>query len=339
MNNSTVSIIVPVHNSEKTLYYCLSSLIDEELMGRYEIICVNNASTDSSWNILQEWRQKYPEVIKLYNTDVASPSNARNIGIEAAIFDWVYFCDSDDYIAQGGVNSILDFIEENLNIENLNMVSFNITHIGKNKVSLDKYEGSIKLLFCGSNYDFFLKRFFWAVWNVFYRRSYLIEKNIRFPLVCVSEDTIFNVQYLLSGEFNVAKIDANVYRYVRNDNSLTSTVINDKKQALQFINGHFDLYSQYRSIRNNMKGEYATRLKWIEVKNIPNLFAKIIHAPFSVKELREIRNRLISLDVLPLERGVAVERGIKFRSFLLMYPFLLFLFMKIYPYLSKISHI
>lgn len=92
-----VTIVVPVYNVEKYLAECLDSLIHQTLR-EIEIICVNDGSTDNSPNILEDYRKK-DDRIKIINQKNRGLSVARNVGCDNAKGEYVYFCDSDDYLA------------------------------------------------------------------------------------------------------------------------------------------------------------------------------------------------------------------------------------------------
>lgn len=92
-----VTIVVPVYNVEKYLAECLDSLIHQTLR-EIEIICVNDGSTDGSLKILEAY-QKKDERIKVINQKNRGLSIARNVGFDIAKGEYVYFCDSDDYLA------------------------------------------------------------------------------------------------------------------------------------------------------------------------------------------------------------------------------------------------
>lgn len=95
-----LSIIVPVYNmaADKKLEYCLNSLVNQTLTD-YEIIAVDDASTDESLSILRQYEEKYP-----FFQVIASPQNhkqggAKNLGLTMARGEWIGFIDSDDWIA------------------------------------------------------------------------------------------------------------------------------------------------------------------------------------------------------------------------------------------------
>ena len=93
-----VSIIVPVYNAHNTLDRCLKSLMRQTLED-IEIICIDDCSTDDSWNILQNWEKKYPEkMIVATLPENKGPGGARNVALKYASGEYIGFCDSDDYI-------------------------------------------------------------------------------------------------------------------------------------------------------------------------------------------------------------------------------------------------
>lgn len=103
----TLSIIIPVYNVEKYLRQCLDSAIVPGLQG-YEIVCVNDGSTDGSPVILEEYRKRYPELIRIVHTENQGLGAASNNGIAAAYGEYVAFLDSDDYLSPDAVNEMAE---------------------------------------------------------------------------------------------------------------------------------------------------------------------------------------------------------------------------------------
>ena len=90
-----ISIIVPVYNAEKTIEYCIDSIIAQKTKFEIELILVEDYSTDRSYEICLALEKKYTE-IKLYRTNGKGVSAARNTGLSHSTGDVVGFCDSDD---------------------------------------------------------------------------------------------------------------------------------------------------------------------------------------------------------------------------------------------------
>lgn len=93
-----ISIIVPVYNTSAYLDKCLTSLVNQTF-DNYEIIVVNDGSTDNSLAILADWQQRYPDKLKLIDKPNGGLSDARNAGIIDATGEYVIFVDSDDYLS------------------------------------------------------------------------------------------------------------------------------------------------------------------------------------------------------------------------------------------------
>jgi len=95
-DNPLVSVIIPVYNTEKYLRQCLDSVI-AQTYNHFEVICVDDGSTDTSPQILQEYSKKYTHV-KVITQPNQNAGTARNTGMEVAKGKYLYFFDSDDYI-------------------------------------------------------------------------------------------------------------------------------------------------------------------------------------------------------------------------------------------------
>jgi glycosyltransferase involved in cell wall biosynthesis len=124
-----ISFIVPIYNVEKYLKECIDSILNQNLSD-YEIILVNDGSTDGSKDICEKYVQEH-ENINLITTENQGQSAARNLGIELAKGEYIAFIDSDDYYS---INSLKNF--EKLLME---------------YPSTDVIIGKVKMFFEGSN--------------------------------------------------------------------------------------------------------------------------------------------------------------------------------------------
>ena len=100
-----LSIIIPVYNVEPYLRECLDSLFAQDLTD-CEVIAVNDGSTDGSRNILEEYKEKYQDVLVIVDKVNGGLSSARNAGVEQAKGDYYYYLDSDDYLKTHAMASI-----------------------------------------------------------------------------------------------------------------------------------------------------------------------------------------------------------------------------------------
>ena len=109
-----LSIIVPVFNmaADGKLNFCLDSLV-KQTISDYEIIAVDDCSTDNSLDILKEYEKKYPDKFKAIHSPVNKhQGGAKNIGIREAKGEWIGFIDSDDWIVPDFYERLLTRAEE-----------------------------------------------------------------------------------------------------------------------------------------------------------------------------------------------------------------------------------
>ena len=105
-----ISFIIPIYNTEKYLRKCLDSILNQDInISDYEVVCVNDGSTDGSLDILQQYVTLYSNVI-LVNQKNSGVCAARNAGINASHGDYIWFIDSDDYIQPKCLGEIMNQI-------------------------------------------------------------------------------------------------------------------------------------------------------------------------------------------------------------------------------------
>lgn len=107
------SILVPVYNVEKYLEQCVESLLNQTYNEAYEIILVDDGSTDSSGSICDRYAEKYPEKVKVTHKKNEGLVSARQAGIEAATGEFCLFVDSDDFVENRLIETIHSAINRN----------------------------------------------------------------------------------------------------------------------------------------------------------------------------------------------------------------------------------
>lgn len=107
-----ISIIVPVYNVGKYLKECLCSLVNQDLSkDEYEIICINDGSTDGSGAILESFSSKYDNIYVFHQKN-CGVSASRNKGIELSRGEYVWFVDSDDLIARNCLLTVSEILKK-----------------------------------------------------------------------------------------------------------------------------------------------------------------------------------------------------------------------------------
>ena len=109
-----LSIIVPVFNVRNYLSDCIDSIISQSYSD-FECILIDDGSTDGSGAICDEYAKKDSR-IRVFHKENGGVSSARNIGLDNASGEWIYFVDSDDQILPGGLQTMVDWISDNVDI-------------------------------------------------------------------------------------------------------------------------------------------------------------------------------------------------------------------------------
>ena len=172
----TISVIIPVYNTEKELPKCLKSICDQTYKD-LEIICIDDGSTDGSSQVLDEFSMK-DNRIKVVHQKNGGESNARNTGLKMASGEYIAFCDSDDWID----TDMYEILARELNCENIDMVGgswYKETDVYsqeiRNQLPVNSAaftrEELLKYLYKRDSY-----RGFAYMWNKLYKREILKDK-------------------------------------------------------------------------------------------------------------------------------------------------------------------
>lgn len=255
LDKHTISIIIPVYNSEQYLENCLNSIIAQTYK-QLEIICVDDDSTDDSLVILEKYAA-IDDRIKVIHKKNEGVSIARNTGLDNANGDFVLFVDSDDWIE----NTTCEIALQNLVEQNTDLVlwSYIRERKGESKkkeifdtdLVFNEKEVQIKLhrrmigvideeLAHPENADALC-----TVWGKLYKRSIISRYNIKFydiREIGTYEDGLFNLVYL---QYVKRAIFLNKYLYhYRRTNDISITESYDEK-LVQKWDKLFELMNQY----------------------------------------------------------------------------------------------
>lgn len=216
-----LSIIIPFYNVEHYIAQCLDSVYRQDIPEEeYEVICVNDASPDHSKDIVLEYQKQHKNLILLEHEHNKKLGAARNTGRSIARGKYIWNVDSDDYIAENCLSSILKQCEQN----DLDILMFNLaSHI----------EGVVETAdfpFCVSNapqegitcLNQNLSEIgrFCPVWRYIYKRDFLDVNKIYSPEINMGEDVPYAFKSLLLAKKVLLVNDMNYY-YRINPASLT----------------------------------------------------------------------------------------------------------------------
>ena len=201
-----LSFIVPIYNSEKWLHACLQSLVEQDLaIEEYEIICIDDGSTDGSADIVAEYRKQYGN-IKLVQKTNGGVSAARNTGLDYACGRYIWFVDSDDLIRK----NCLGFLKKILVEHDPEVVSFPMETVSEayvpNPQEQVEFEYSVDARLKSYN----------NVWASIICTELIKAHNIRFHTgMKYGEDTLFhyNVYMYRKGEKPTLTVSNSLYYY------------------------------------------------------------------------------------------------------------------------------
>lgn len=190
--DSQLSIIVPVYNAEDYLYRNIMTLINQTVSSdKYEIILVNDGSVDRSGQICEELSAAYHNVSYIFKKN-GGVSSARNAGMDVAVGTYITFVDSDDYVSDHYVETILHLMssQADLGMFNCHIVSEQGESTIREWVTAGAYdmEKIYALLFAGrSNMP----------WDKVFKRSIITKHKVRFPEdMYLGEDLVFTLRYV-----------------------------------------------------------------------------------------------------------------------------------------------
>ena len=221
-----ISVIIPVYNVEDYLHVCLNSVL-KQTYEDFEIICIDDASTDSSADILEYFSQKDSRVKILKNDSNMGPGFSRNRGLEEAKGKHISFLDGDDWFCPNTFEILIKKAEQ----DNLDLLLFkNIVYYEEphefgmeayyDMEFMDKFKNKIF-----NHWDLDKTKLFEmsnAPWNKFYLKSFLDKNNIRFPNEnLIHEDNPFFYKVITSAQ-RVSLIDRYLHNRRRRPNSITT---------------------------------------------------------------------------------------------------------------------
>jgi glycosyltransferase involved in cell wall biosynthesis len=219
--NLDLSIIVTVYNYEDKLRRNIESCISQKTKYKFEVIFVNDGSTDSSKNIIEQYVDN--DKVKLINKENGGAASARNVGINVSSGKYIMFVDCDDVLHENIVEELMEAVyKDNLDLA---MCAYNlITVEGQNIISNVSYIYPSKNLFSYNNCGL-LMNYPGFPWGKVFKRE--MFDDVRFPEGCWYEDTII-IMLLYTKCKSYKYVEKPLYDYYIHEKNITHTVSNSK---------------------------------------------------------------------------------------------------------------
>lgn len=270
----TISIIIPVYNTEQYLHACLDSILSQSFTD-YEVLLIDDGSSDGSGPVCDAYAQKDFR-IRVFHKENGGVSSARNLGLDNARGEWIFFVDSDDEILPDGLQTMVDCISDDVDIvlagykryDEAGMVSYEIndrvvTLMDKRESLSTLYEGH------GKYYDYLTYGCIRLL-----RNTIIQTQNLRFDIgIRNKEDTLFIAQYICRSNGITRFSTTPVYRYNQRKDSAMG------KWASGFDSGFIDSLDALVKMKHEIETCYPadSRLVFIAQEGVWIRFRKIVN--------------------------------------------------------------
>ncbi|WP_195218202.1 glycosyltransferase family 2 protein [Turicibacter sanguinis] len=274
MNLTEISIIVPVYNVENYLKKCLDSIVNQSI-NKFEVILVEDCSTDKSLSICQEYVEKFDNFKLIKHQKNKGLSAARNSGIKNCNGKYLIFIDSDDWLDLNMVEILYATIQEN----DCDIVECGFVNVWDNKTTIPQRKEAIL-----TSHDLIIKEYLLSkitayAFNKIYKKELFIKNQIEYPEGKYYEDQ-FTTFKLLYNSKKVVKIKTPLYFYNRRQNSITTSSLSAKD---------LHVIEQLNLIKKflKQKGEYADNNKYFSVRYFNGIHPNVIKKLFLLSNINE----------------------------------------------------
>ena len=306
----SLTIVIPVYNSQKYLFDCLNSVC-KQIKRNVEVIIVDDFSYDDSIKISKKFlkRFKFIKLIKLKRNK--GVSYCRNVGINSAKGEYIHFLDSDDKLVTGGIKIVLEhlkrpnrndvFFLKNLILNNLKKKSKPVY----DNTQTFKFKKNSSVLSCTENSN----KFRTCCWNLIIKRKFLFENKIFFRKIKTAEDWVFVSEILcLLKKFCLIKKPVYIHRDFHFNTLGKEKGYDRAKSLLNVISAILKFIKDKKLFLNKQKVEYLLR--------IINLAVQELSLNLIICNKKDLKN--LSLIVFKLKNRLSVlsKYRIKYFNFL-----------------------
>ena len=309
-----VSIIVPIYNSETTLERCIRSVLQMDCV-EYELILIDDGSTDGSWPICCKWAE-FDSRVMAYRQENKGPSAARNLGLKKSHGYWIMFVDSDDMVRQNYISALIESVG---NDPKAVMAVSGMQVYRDDKLAEQLCFPNLRCLI--TNYetiwrDIGLHKYGFPFCKI-YRRDIIEQKQITFDSsICLAEDCIFMMQYLIESQYItdafISFSNSIIYDYYIHSGSLST-----QHKAIDY---EVKAYNTYRDTIFQLKKTFC-----IDQSSFDNLYSpisfyadRILNA---ISDMKTRKERLTAMNIVDIEEYKRYKKTPTIAAYILKYLF------------------
>lgn len=268
-----ISILIPMHNCEKTIRRCLESLIIQQ-PSVYEIIILDDGSSDAGGEIVQEFEKEY-DFIYAYHQQNSGVAAARQKLVELAQGKYIMFCDADDFFEPDTIEFIYNLLSNKcsrtVEVESADAIiyGYNLVREHTKRVIYGRQlkEGlHFKNEFSKYHVNGFDDLYWSSLWNKCYKTELCrLPQTIKFEKLM--EDVMFNIDYLSKCR-SVYVARKPLYNYVQIGESLTRTKkVDDRNSIVEASQTYMTLYKKANSAYPG-KNKHILANTYIKIKKL-----------------------------------------------------------------------
>ena len=286
------SVIIPVYNAEGTLRRCLDSLVGQQF-SNYELLLINDGSTDGSDAICREYANTY-SCVRYFVKENGGVSSARNLGLEQAEGEYILFVDSDDYVSEDYFALLSHTLESNA----VDLLMFGYRNFGGASTEWDTG------VFCEETESSVAKRISFAVCQYLFssllskafKRQIIERDNIRFSNdLAIGEDQAFIFTYAMHIR-SIGSIEDHLYNVdVSDGNSLSRKARPYLTEQLMEVNRR--MYAAYQAVPHAPEAakHYEAALSWMTYRSVYSSCKELLKFDYSAKQRRQEIRKICKL--------------------------------------------
>lgn len=290
--NKSISIIVPVYNAEKYLHCCIDSILNQTFTD-FEVLLINDGSTDSSGVICDKYAIKDSRV-RVFHKENGGVSSARNVGLQNLIGTFIMFLDSDDYLLENSLSSIMSKIETYPQLDMLNFVGVREDCLlgnleDEDVIIVDFNKVSLKGMRFGSCFHIFRRD---LIDQVYFSEDIKYAEDQEFTMKCMAKskfyirssipiyfyrdnlDSAMNKERTITGAIDHLKVIHNLLSNNFTNQTFISKCISQIVKAFFWYSMNMSSYDKEVLI-NSYKNFYKENLSSIDFNLFDSLFLKI----------------------------------------------------------------
>ena len=225
-----VSVIIPIYNTEKYLCRCIDSVLNQTF-DDYEILLIDDGSTDDSASICYEYTQRHNKIKAIYANHLGVAS-ARNLGLKLAKGKYIMFCDSDDYAEPNWIQTLYETIEKNPDSSVLCAYSLlNIQKKSENKVTLPDVKTTTHIDI-SEYYYIYINNLSAFLWNKIYRHDVIKQNHLVFRTNLLEGEDLLPYYFDVLKEFYFPRL----------------SIISDKDKQAFYDNSFYRFYTSMEMV-------------------------------------------------------------------------------------------